>query len=1099
MDSWIGLVALVILAVPIALLVVMVKLAGHTGRIRELEERQQRSISRLWDLEVRLGVIESGRRAPEPTQPIMPPVPAPLPAAPPQPAPVMPPVLPPPLPSPVVIAEPTGPSWGERMPEPVAGPAWKIEQPAPPAPERVLFSAPEPSGPSWSERMSGKMKGEEWEAVVGGSWLNKVGALSLVIGIALFLSYSVTKLGPSGRVAVALGLSFSLLAGGVILERRARYLVFARGLLGGGWAALYSTAYAMYALPAAQVVRDPWLAGVLLTGVAAGMIVHSLRYRSQVVTGLAYFAAFVALAITPVKPFAVVALVPLAASLLFLAYRFSWFPMALFGLVATYGTAISRSTGTSPLVETQCILAAYWVLFEAFDILRSAKRRALTASSQCLFPLNAMFFVGLSAWKWNSAAPDSMYWFFAGAAAAYLAGAILRGAIRRPSSFPETADWLERALSGYPAAITVATALGAVSVLLGFSGFRINLALLAEAELLFLAGLLLGERYLRQLAGGVFGMSLAKLLFMDVPEPGTVIVRHMQVQAWTPIALLTTAVFYLNRILKRPGLVYSYAAFLLSMMVIGFEAKLEYLGLAWLALAVLLFELGFWAKREEFRLQSYWAGVLSWGTLLAVNAVREGAHPWQSLGVAAALTYAVVMQLIPSAWRSREERSPVRDLSTAAGAVFLAIILWWVLPREFLGAGWFALAVLLFELGLWLKLKWFRREGDLLGLSGLGTVVLVNVINGGATPVRNAWALCGAALVAYLWGARLYKAGSSRLEDGERVPRRDLVLLAGTTFLAALLWYVLPAPLIALGWGVLGLLLIELGIWLPLTGLRYQGHVVAALGFGRLFLADFTTIGETAGISHRVLTVIPFILMQYYLWSRLGRARLDQTLRTWYLYAPAILSAVLIRFEAGRTLAVVGWAAIGLVWLALGVRWNNSDLRLQSYALAVVTYARSWTTNFYMPESLEGATARILIGAVVIASFYAGEFLSPRREAWRDETSGPMDLWSRNMFALLATTLLTVLIYREVSGRVLTVACGIEGVLVLIAGFPTRERVLRYCGLLLFTFCILKLFLFDLRELDTPSRIASFLALGLLLLGASWMYTRFRERIRRYL
>jgi uncharacterized membrane protein len=103
------------------------------------------------------------------------------------------------------------------------------------------------------------------------------------------------------------------------------------------------------------------------------------------------------------------------------------------------------------------------------------------------------------------------------------------------------------------------------------------------------------------------------------------------------------------------------------------------------------------------------------------------------------------------------------------------------------------------------------------------------------------------------------------------------------------------------------------------------------------------------------------------------------------------------------------------------------------------------------------------------------------------------------MFALLATTLLTVLIYREVSGRVLTVACGIEGVLVLIAGFPTRERVLRYCGLLLFTFCILKLFLFDLRELDTPSRIASFLALGLLLLGASWMYTRFRERIRRYL
>jgi uncharacterized membrane protein len=52
---------------------------------------------------------------------------------------------------------------------------------------------------------------------------------------------------------------------------------------------------------------------------------------------------------------------------------------------------------------------------------------------------------------------------------------------------------------------------------------------------------------------------------------------------------------------------------------------------------------------------------------------------------------------------------------------------------------------------------------------------------------------------------------------------------------------------------------------------------------------------------------------------------------------------------------------------------------------------------------------------------------------------------------------------------------------------------------LLFTFCIFKLFLYDLRELDTPNRILSFVVLGLLLIGVSWMYTRYRERIQRYL
>ena len=58
---------------------------------------------------------------------------------------------------------------------------------------------------------------------------------------------------------------------------------------------------------------------------------------------------------------------------------------------------------------------------------------------------------------------------------------------------------------------------------------------------------------------------------------------------------------------------------------------------------------------------------------------------------------------------------------------------------------------------------------------------------------------------------------------------------------------------------------------------------------------------------------------------------------------------------------------------------------------------------------------------------------------------------------------------------------------------------MRLSGLVLFLLCIGKAFLYDLRQLDTFSRIVSFIVLGLLLLGASWVYTRFRERIRRLL
>jgi uncharacterized membrane protein len=76
---------------------------------------------------------------------------------------------------------------------------------------------------------------------------------------------------------------------------------------------------------------------------------------------------------------------------------------------------------------------------------------------------------------------------------------------------------------------------------------------------------------------------------------------------------------------------------------------------------------------------------------------------------------------------------------------------------------------------------------------------------------------------------------------------------------------------------------------------------------------------------------------------------------------------------------------------------------------------------------------------------------------------------------------------------------GIEGALLLAAGFALRDRLLRLPGLMLLLGCILKLFLWDLRHLDTLPRIFSFIGLGLILVGVSWVYSRFREQVSRLL
>ncbi len=91
-----------------------------------------------------------------------------------------------------------------ESPSPKVEPPRVRPKPAPPPPSLLA---------KLRERMQEQASREEWEAIVGGSWLNKVGVFVLVIGLALFLGYSFTMLGPAGRIAIGFVLSAAILIG----------------------------------------------------------------------------------------------------------------------------------------------------------------------------------------------------------------------------------------------------------------------------------------------------------------------------------------------------------------------------------------------------------------------------------------------------------------------------------------------------------------------------------------------------------------------------------------------------------------------------------------------------------------------------------------------------------------------------------------------------------------------------------------------------------------------------------------------------------------------------------------------------------------------
>jgi uncharacterized membrane protein len=744
--------------------------------------------------------------------------------------------------------------------------------------EEVPPPAVEPAVPPPAEPAAGP----GWEAILGGSWLNKVGVLVLVIGLALFMWYSYGKLGPGGRVAVSLAVSAAMLGAGVILERREKYRVAARGLIGGGWAALYSTTYAAHAIEAARIITDPAVGTLLLAAVAAGMILHSLRYRSQVVTGLAYFVAFVTLAISPLTFFVLIALMPLAVSFLYLAHRFGWSGMALVGLPATYGIYFlqaARSSGGT-LAAGQAILLAYWLIFEVFDVLYAVRTRSKSERPCPVFPLNALGFLGASFALWQALSPGTLYQLFVLAAAAYLGSSLLRIMLLPPSGFPEEDTVLDRVKQGgYEGAMAVAAALTAVAISLKLSGLSVSVAFLIEAELLFFAGLYYRQSFLRHLATALLGVSAARLIAIDVPGSGQMTLAGRTWHAWSPVALLHSGVFYLNRFLAARGAYYGHAAAALLMLVLGFELPLAFVGLGWLLLALALGEFGARKRLRDFTLQRYWVGAASLVMLVIKNVLDTGIH---------------------TDWH-----------------------------------GW-------------------------------------------------APQVCGALL--------LYGASVRFALRGESESARNIASVFGAVLMAAFLRNTLPPSLTA-----------------------------------------------------------------------------------------------------------IGWALLSLALLIAGSRLRRRDLSVQSCILAAVTFVRAWSVNLQLENSLAGLPERVLSAAAVILSFYAAEFLSPRPQPG---VGGPLqwiDVAPRFLYSWLATALLSLLLFYEVSGSLLTVALGVQGLLLLFAGFPLRERCLRISGLALLLACVLKLFFYDLRQLELPFRILSFLVLGVILIGVSFIYSRFRERISKYL
>src|SRR6201998_1704936 len=486
---------------------------------------------------------------PKPAEPVAPPpsTPAPIPqaATPIVAAPQTPPTAPRPEPPTAPEVQPHLEPSAAKLPEtqpPTARPPEALKQPAastpPPVQAASAFQAPPASQAKEAERKETRIS---FEQTLGANWLNKVGIAFVVLGVASFLAWKLQTWGPGGKVLCGFAVSIAFLVGGVWLERKPVYRVIARGGIGGGWALAYFTTFAMYHLQAARIVDSLPIDLALMLLVAAGMVGHSLRYKSQTVTALAFMLGFATLLKSHIEEpnqtvvFSLMASAILAIALVVVTTIRHWAVLELCGLIAVYVSHFvwlnevlpANHSDFAEFWPSTALILLYWLIFRLAYVIRTPLDKQEENLSSVSAILNSGGVLGLL--KFQSAHPEWAFW------ALVVLGIFEMG----------LAYWAkEKRRQAFVVLSTIAVVLLISSVPFRFHGVSWPVLWLVQAQVLAIAGLRLGEPVFRRLGlltgvitGGVLALHDVMPLAIERVVAGNV-GRHWSLTAGLALAAI---------------------------------------------------------------------------------------------------------------------------------------------------------------------------------------------------------------------------------------------------------------------------------------------------------------------------------------------------------------------------------------------------------------------------------------------------------------------------------------------------------------------------------------------------------------------------------
>ena len=938
---------------------------------------------------------------------VHPPTPAPPPAAKPvtPPAPHVPPSAP--LPPPHVSA----PSSAARVTSPVGQPAGMR---APTAPSFAGYASAPPPKPK-----------RNLEETIGTNWLAKISVVMLVLGIALFLSYEWHNLSAKERIALGMLAGIGILVFGIFLEKQERYVILGRVSIGGGWAIIFVTTYAMRFLKGAEVLPSDILGFVLLFLVAVGMVAHTLRYQSQLVTGAAFILAYSTVWIghsDQVYPLVANAL--LSFGLVVLVCRYNWFELEVLGILAAY---INHFYWLQPIVEragrhkpfdqfpaSAGILLVYWAIFRISYLVRKVKTDHEEKVSTLAALLNS--FGLLYMLKYQSVHPE---WEFAFVltfgAVEFILGQLLRIRKRR-------------------LAFVMLSTIGATLLVAAFyiryspEPTHLSVLWLLEAEAFFLAGIFAREvlfRYFGMLAGVVATIQILATQGLssrnDLPHAmvfGLAAVLFYFNSLATPRywKKLVTSNFELSCLRA-----FSYIAAVMAFSAVWVGFANSWVPVLWAALALMLILGGAYLGSWDLGFQSYGFVAAAFVGVLAYDIDLPYA-PASHFNLRALRFVLIALAFYLCAWKNhtldRMWASAARGIHTSLASLLIALLIWIEYPNSWMAVSWMFFALALSAVARYGKLREFSVQSAVLAVAVLCRSLyfhldLTKPMLGHLSERLVTLGLVTIGFYILAWLSR----------DEERSFSRYFSYFntwAAAGLVSLLVWYeVAPWPgWIAVSWMIEALLLAAVMDYMTrkqkpaALQFSWQSYLVTLTAFVQTLWFNFDMPHGEGLLNVRVVTVSLVAAMLYgcaaLRWQRKTTA--NAIARQTHNYAASFLLVLLGWVEYRNAWVAAIWIIFALAAAIVGRYLKLREFSIKSGLLALVAVGRVVLVNLQVDQTWHNMSLRLVTVGIVIAVLYVMAPLSRLKEF-------SITNHLANLYTWLASALVMTLVWYEMQAH----------------------------------------------------------------------------------